>query len=125
MYMCDKEKEYDNAIDAVEKRLLDKLKPEEIYQLYGIHKQCLVGDCKEPKPSPFADQNKRNAWVAWLKCTGMTQNQCMSKYINLVKAHLKAHPAVSVVKTNNKYGTKYITKCFDKLVTKEIKKDLN
>ena len=120
MYMCDKEKEYDHAIDAVEKHLLPKLKPEEIYQLYGIHKQCLAGDCKEPKPSPFADQNKRNAWVAWLKCAGMTQKQCMAKYIALVKGHLKQHPTVTVTKTNNKYGTTYITKEFETLDIKTI-----
>ena len=114
------ENQYDQAIDVVEQYLLKKLKQEEIYQLYGLHKQYLAGNCQVAKPSPFADQNKRNAWVAWLKCTGMTPKQCMSKYIALVKAHLKAHPAVSVVKTNNKYGTTYITKDFDKLVTKEI-----
>ena len=114
MYMCDKELEeqYDNAIDGVEQRLLDKLKPEEIYELYGLHKQCLAGNCKEPKPSPFADENKRKAWCVWLKCTGMTKKQCMSNYIALVKFHLKKHPAVNVTKTNNTYGTTYITKDF-------------
>ena len=90
--MCDKEKEYDHAIDAVEKRLLDKLKPEEIYQLYGLHKQSLAGDCKVSKPSAFANDRRKKAWLAWLKCTGMTQKQCMSKYIALVKAHPKRTP---------------------------------
>ena len=120
--MCDKELEqkYDNAIDVVEKHLLPKLKPEDIYQLYGIHKQCLAGNNKVPKPSPFADQNKRNAWVAWLKCAGMTQKQCMAKYIALVKGHLKQHPTVTVTKTNNKYGTTYITKDFETLDSKNI-----
>ena len=56
MYMSELEKQYDNAIDLVEQHLLPKLKPEEIYQLYGIHKQCLAGDCKEPKPSAFANE---------------------------------------------------------------------
>ena len=115
------ENQYDQAIDVVEQYLLKKLKQEEIYQLYGLHKQCLAGNNKVPKPSPFANETKIKAWTSWLKCTGMTQKQCMSTYVNLVKAHLKNHPAVSVVtETNNKYGTKYITKYFDKLVTKEI-----
>ena len=114
------EKQYDQAIDVVEQYLLKKLKQEEIYKLYGLHKQYLAGNNKEPKPSPFADQNKRNAWVAWLKCTGMTQKQCMSKYINLVKSHLKAHPVVNVTKTDNEYGTTYITKEFETLDIKTI-----
>ena len=118
--MNELEKQYDHAIDVVEKRLLDKLNPEETYHLYGIHKQCLAGDCKIQKPSPFANERRRKAWVAWLKCAGMTQKQCMAKYIALVKAHLKNHPAVSVVRTNNKYGTTYITKDFETLDSKKI-----
>ena len=118
--MCDKEKEYDNAIDVVEQHLLSRLNKTQCMELYGLHKQFLAGDCKIPKPSAFATQNRKDAWLAWLKCAGMTPKQCMTKYIALVKGHLKNHPAVTVTKTNNKYGTKYITKDFDKLVTKEI-----
>ena len=78
------ENQYDQAIDVVEQYLLKKLKQEEIYQLYGLHKQYLAGNNKEPKPSAFADDKTRLAWVFWLKCTGMTKKQSMTKYIKLV-----------------------------------------
>ena len=118
--MNELEQQYDQAIDVVEQHLLDKLNKNQCMELYGLHKQFLAGDCKIPKPSSFATQNRKDAWLAWLKCAGMTPKQCMSKYITLVKGHLKKHPTVTVTKTNNKYGTTYITKNFDKLVTKEI-----
>ena len=120
MYMCDKEKEYDNAIDAVEQHLLSKLNKDQRLELYGLHKQYLAGNCQVAKPSAFANENRKEAWAAWLKCTGMTQKQCMSKYIALVKSHLKAHPVVNVTKTDNEYGTTYITKEFETLDSKKI-----
>ena len=87
--MQELEKKYGDAIDIVEKVLLKKLKAEEIYQLYGLHKQYMDGNNKEPKPSAFADDKTRLAWVFWLKCTGMTKKQSMTKYIKLVNDFFK------------------------------------
>lgn len=88
---------YNSSLDIVEQHLLDKLKPKDIYQLYGLHKQFLNGNNKKSKPSAFADDKTRLAWVSWLKCAGMTQKQCMSKYIKLVDIHLKNHPVKKIV----------------------------
>ena len=120
--MCDKELEqkYDNAIDIVEQHLLSKLNKEQRLELYGLHKQYLAGNCHVAKPSAFVNENRKEAWAAWLKCSGLTKKQCMSKYIALVKGHLKAHPVSVVTKTNNKYGTTYITKDFETLDSKKI-----
>ena len=43
------ENQYGDAIDIVEKDLLKKLKPDQIYELYGLHKVYIYLDPIEKK----------------------------------------------------------------------------
>ena len=86
------EKQYDHAIDIVEKVILKKLKPDQIYELYGLHKVYVSGKNREERPGPFASQSKIKAWSSWLKHSHLTKKQCMSKYIKLVNDFLKQNP---------------------------------
>ena len=86
------EKKYDDAIDTVEKDLLKKLKPDQIYELYGLHKVYVAGPNRVSRPGPFARQSKIKAWSSWLKHSHLTKKQCMLKYIKLVNDFLKQNP---------------------------------
>jgi len=53
------------------------------WKLYGYNKQATQGDCKMPMPD--ADNVVlRRKWEAWMDCKGLSQDQAMKAYIQLV-----------------------------------------
>lgn len=59
-----------------------------LLQLYGLYKQSMVGDCNTDKPNMF--QMKESAkWDAWNKRKGLSKEEAMKKYINVVNQLLQ------------------------------------
>ena len=84
--------QYDKAIDIVEKVILKKLKPDQIYELYGLHKVYVSGPNREERPGPFASQSNIKAWTSWLTHSHLTKKQAMTEYVKIVNEFLKENP---------------------------------
>jgi len=54
-----------------------------LLQLYGLYKQATEGDVTEDKPG-FSDLVGRAKWDAWNKLQGLTREEAMQQYIDLV-----------------------------------------
>ncbi|WP_028116160.1 acyl-CoA-binding domain-containing protein [Ferrimonas senticii] len=53
-------------------------------RLYGLHQQALIGDCNKPVPAPW-DAVAFAKYGAWHDLKGMTTEQAMRLYIELVE----------------------------------------
>lgn len=74
--------EFESAAERVKN--LSRVSNDDLAALYGAYKQSLFGDCTLNKPSMFQLKQKKK-WEAWMKCKGMTANQAMQLYIDIVK----------------------------------------
>lgn len=54
-------------------------------KLYTFHKQATQGDAQGKRP-PVTQPVKRIQWDSWKELRGMTQQQAMQNYIELVNA---------------------------------------
>ncbi|CCI47113.1 unnamed protein product [Albugo candida] len=54
-------------------------------QLYGLFKQAKLGDCNVDRPGMMSfDATAKYKWDAWNQNKGMSQEEAMEKYIQLV-----------------------------------------
>lgn len=76
------ETDFENAAERIKNAdiLLDN---RQVLQLYGLYKQARNGDCNLPEP--WAVQVEARAkWNAWNANKGLSKDEAMGKYINLV-----------------------------------------
>ncbi|MFO6419014.1 acyl-CoA-binding protein [Hylemonella sp. W303a] len=70
---------------AIERSKALKSRPDSpmLLKLYGLYKQGTAGDNTTPKPG-FGDMMARTKWTAWTECKGLSQEEAMQRYIDLV-----------------------------------------
>ena len=56
-----------------------------LLKLYALYKQGSAGDNSDKKPG-FSDMVARAKWDAWDKLKGMSQDDAMRQYIDLINA---------------------------------------
>jgi acyl-CoA-binding protein len=74
-----------NKAVADSKTLAEKPSNETLLQLYSLYKQATIGDCDADTPSnpfDFVAKAKHNAWT---ELKGITKENAMQQYINLVE----------------------------------------
>ena len=63
---------------------------EEMLELYALFKQANVGDVNTARPG-MMDFNGKAKWDAWKKVEGMSKEDAMDKYVELVKSLQALH----------------------------------
>ena len=82
--MSDLKADFDQAI-INSKNLSERPDNVTLLRLYALYKQGSAGDNTEKKPG-FSDMVARAKWDAWDKLKGMSQDDAMRQYIDLVNA---------------------------------------
>ena len=82
--MSDIKAEFDQAI-LDSKSLSERPDNATLLKLYALYKQGSAGDNAEKKPG-FSDMVARAKWDAWSKLKGMSQDDAMRQYTELVNA---------------------------------------
>ncbi|MCX7741876.1 MAG: acyl-CoA-binding protein [Tepidimonas sp.] len=73
---------FDAALQRV-KTLTQRPDNATLLQLYALYKQATEGDNRSPKPS-LTDLVARAKWDAWTKLQGMSRDEAMQRYAELV-----------------------------------------
>lgn len=82
--MSDLRKQFEAAAAAV-KKLKDDPGNDVKLQLYALYKQGSEGDVEGKRPG-FTDMIGRAKYDAWAKTKGMSKDEAMKKYVELVKS---------------------------------------
>jgi diazepam-binding inhibitor (GABA receptor modulating acyl-CoA-binding protein) len=82
--MSDLKKRFEAASQAV-KKLEEDPGNEAKLQLYALYKQGTEGDVQGKRPG-FTDMIGRAKYDAWAKAKGLSEDEAMKKYIDLVKS---------------------------------------
>lgn len=78
----DLEEQFEQAqIDA--KMLPEKPDNMTMLEMYGLFKQAWSGDVDDPRPG-FTNMVGRAKWDAWAELKGMSREDAMRKYIDLI-----------------------------------------
>jgi len=80
--MPDLKAQFEDAAQEAQ-RLSKKPDNETLLKLYALYKQATAGDASGKRPG-FTDPVGRAKYDAWDKVRGMTSEQAMQKYIELV-----------------------------------------
>ncbi|GAB4396863.1 MAG: acyl-CoA-binding protein [Rhodoferax sp.] len=81
--MSDLKTVFEDAV-AASKSLSERPDNMTLLKLYALYKQATQGDNAEKKPG-FGDMVGRAKWDAWNGLKGMTAEQAMQQYIELVE----------------------------------------
>jgi len=81
--MSDLEDQFNTASEEA-KRLPHKPDNDTLLKLYSLYKQATLGDVSGKRPG-FTDAVGRAKYDAWAKIKGMSRDQAMQDYINLVE----------------------------------------
>jgi len=81
--MADLKQQFEKAATDV-KSLTERPDNDTMLRLYALYKQGSEGDVKGPKPG-FFDFVGSAKYEAWEKLQGTSQEQAMTKYVELVK----------------------------------------
>lgn len=77
---------FEDAVAKVQKMNIKNIPDETLLDLYGLYKQSLFGDITGPKPNYFFIKTKEAyKWEAWNICKGMSKDEAMFEYVELVK----------------------------------------
>jgi diazepam-binding inhibitor (GABA receptor modulator, acyl-CoA-binding protein) len=82
--MSDLKKKFDAASQSVKKLAEDPGNDAKL-QLYALYKQATEGDVQGKRPG-FTDMIGRAKYDAWAKSKGLSEDDAMKKYIDLVKS---------------------------------------
>jgi diazepam-binding inhibitor (GABA receptor modulator, acyl-CoA-binding protein) len=82
--MADLKADFEAAV-ANSKKLAQRPDNNTMLKLYGLYKQATVGDNAEKKPG-FGDMIGRAKWDAWNGMKGMSNDDAMQQYVDLVKS---------------------------------------
>jgi len=80
--MVDLKTQFESAAQEAQ-RLPKKLDNDTLLRLYALYKQATIGNATGKRPG-FTDPVGRAKFDAWEKIKGMTAEQAMQKYIELV-----------------------------------------
>lgn len=81
--MTDLNSAFEEAVKA-SKQLPSKPDNETLLRLYSLYKQATEGDINTENPPGMFDFVAKAKYDAWLKQKGVTANDAMQQYINLV-----------------------------------------
>jgi diazepam-binding inhibitor (GABA receptor modulator, acyl-CoA-binding protein) len=73
------------AAAADSKNLSERPDNATLLKIYSLYKQGSVGDNEEKKPG-FTDMVGRAKWDAWNKLKGMSQDDAMKQYVELIES---------------------------------------
>ena len=82
--MSDIKKRFEAAVQSVKKLKEDPGNDAKL-QLYALYKQGTEGDVQGKRPG-FTDMIGRAKYDAWAKAKGLSDEEAMKKYIDLVKS---------------------------------------
>lgn len=82
--MSDLKKRFEAAAQSVKKLKEDPGNDAKL-QLYALYKQGTEGDVQGKRPG-FTDMIGRAKYDAWAKAKGLSEEEAMKKYIDLVKS---------------------------------------
>ena len=80
--MSDLKDQFEQAADDVQK-LSSRPDNDTLLELYALYKQGSSGDCSGKRPGAFSPV-KRAKYDAWKKRSGMSKDDAMQAYIDLV-----------------------------------------
>ena len=80
--MPDLKAEFESAV-ANSKNLSERPDNATLLKLYALYKQSRSGDNDEKKPG-FSDMVGRAKWDAWIGLKGVTREDAMQQYIDLI-----------------------------------------
>ncbi|HEX7111818.1 MAG TPA: acyl-CoA-binding protein [Mizugakiibacter sp.] len=81
--MADLKAQFEQAAEDV-KKLSERPDNDTLLKLYALYKQGSEGDVSGPKPG-FFDFVGTAKYEAWTKLKGMTPDEAMKKYVELVR----------------------------------------
>ncbi|MCP4122959.1 MAG: acyl-CoA-binding protein [Bacteroidetes bacterium] len=84
-------KEQFEAAQLKVKTLTERPGNEELLDLYALFKQATEGDNNSKKPGMF-DMKGQFKWKQWKSKEGLTSDQAMQTYVDLVNALLEKYP---------------------------------
>ena len=79
-----------NIAALVVKTLKKKPSDDEMLKIYALYKQSIVGDCNTSQPG-FFNMKEKAKWNAWRGVTGITQQQAMIEYIQMVEVLMEKY----------------------------------
>lgn len=82
--MSDLKKRFEDAAQSVKKLKEDPGNDAKL-QLYALYKQGTEGDVQGKRPG-FTDMIGRAKYDAWAKAKGLSEEEAMKKYVELVKS---------------------------------------
>jgi diazepam-binding inhibitor (GABA receptor modulating acyl-CoA-binding protein) len=82
------QKEFDEALEKV--KTLPDQPPDVLLELYGLFKQSTAGDVSGKRPG-MLDFKGRAKYDAWATRKGMSKDQAMDAYVEVVERLLKEH----------------------------------
>ncbi len=82
------QKEFDQALEKV--KTLPDQPPDVLLELYGLFKQSTAGDVSGKRPG-MLDFKGRAKYDAWATRKGMSKDQAMDAYVEVVERLLKEH----------------------------------
>lgn len=82
--MADLKDAFEAAV-ANSKNLSERPDNGTLLKIYALYKQATAGDNAEKKPG-FADMVGRAKWDAWNGFKGLTSDQAMQQYIDLIES---------------------------------------
>ena len=82
--MADMKKLFEQAV-ADSKNLPEKPDNMTLLKLYALYKQASAGDVEGKRPG-FSDMVGRAKYDAWAKVKGLSKDEAMKKYVELVKS---------------------------------------
>ncbi|MDH4450119.1 MAG: acyl-CoA-binding protein [Rhodoferax sp.] len=80
--MADLKAAFEAAV-ANSKNLTERPDNATLLKIYALYKQATAGDNEEKKPG-FADMVGRAKWDAWAGCKGLSGDDAMQQYIDLI-----------------------------------------
>jgi len=84
-------KEQFEAAQLNVKKLTERPGNEELLDLYALFKQATEGDNNSKKPGMF-DMKGQFKWKQWKSKEGLTSDQAMQTYVDLVNSLLEKYP---------------------------------
>jgi len=81
--MTDLQTRFQAAVAASRSNITQRPDNAVLLQLYGLYKQGTEGDVTTEKPG-FSDLVGRAKWEAWNKLQGVSREEAMQQYIDLV-----------------------------------------
>jgi diazepam-binding inhibitor (GABA receptor modulator, acyl-CoA-binding protein) len=82
--MSDLKSAFEAAV-ANSKSLSERPDNATLLKIYGLYKQATTGDNAEKKPG-FGDMVGRAKWDAWNSCKGVSSDEAMQQYVDLIES---------------------------------------